>query len=327
MSLKYQISYQAVNTYQVPLKQAIWQFLIIPENNETQKIEHYHFENSASIPYEESIDGFHNKSLKLQTKQALREVTFTAVIELVKSEFNPFERIELTTSEEDIALLKSLKFRVTHEKYLSFTELTTIPKRFQELFLFDQKETIFNNLLELNKWSFGYFLFKTEVTTTESSIEEILVQKRGVCQDFTHVFCGLARLNNIPTRYVSGYLHQDNGLVGDLQMHAWVECFIPKTGWVGFDPTNNLLASSNHIKVTHGRDYTDCAPLKGVVYLSGKGQNATSYTVRVKTVDQFAAREPQSIRSQQMPLESVKAAKKNTSQAYLKWQQQQQQQQ
>ncbi|PRP66838.1 hypothetical protein [Nonlabens agnitus] len=49
------------------------------------------------------------------------------------------------------------------------------------------------------------------------------------------------------------------------------------------------MAASNHIKVTHGRDYRDCAPIKGVVYLSGNGSNETTYTVRVKTVEEFAA--------------------------------------
>jgi hypothetical protein len=48
---------------------------------------------------------------------------------------------------------------------------------------------------------------------------------------------------------------------------------------MGFDPTNNLLANHNHIKVSHGKDYNDCAPLKGVVYTTGR--NETKYTVDV----------------------------------------------
>jgi transglutaminase-like putative cysteine protease len=62
-------------------------------------------------------------------------------------------------------------------------------------------------------------------------------------------------------------------------MHAWPECFIPNIGWVGFDPTNNILANHNHIKCAHGKDYKDCSPLKGVIYTSGK--NETSYSVEV----------------------------------------------
>ncbi|KQC33929.1 hypothetical protein AAU57_11760 [Nonlabens sp. YIK11] len=289
MALKYQIIYHSKNTYESPLKEALWQFLIIPENNESQSIHQYTFENSEAVPYQESVDGFGNKTLKLRVKKPIHSIEFTARIELVKEDQNPFAAVKPTDPTADFKALDQLVFKVDHESFLTPTELTTIPKQFQELFKMDRSTTVFQNLLELTKWSFNYFTFKTEVTTTESTITEILTKKQGVCQDFTHVFCGMARLNGIPARYVSGYLHQDNGLVGDLQMHAWVECFIPGNGWIGFDPTNNLMAAGNHIKVTHGRDYKDCAPIKGVVYLSGNGSNETTYTVRVKTVEEFAA--------------------------------------
>lgn len=292
MALKYQITYQATNTYETPLREALWQFLIIPLDNDTQIIQRYSFSNSRDIPHHESIDGFGNQSLRLRTKQPIDNVEFTAVMELLKKEINPFDSIANTDPQEDFKVLEQLEFRVDHESFLTPTVLTEIPKDYQNIFQLDKSKGVFNNLQDLNKWCHEYFTFRTEVTDTETGILEILEQKQGVCQDFTHVFCGLARIHKIPTRYVSGYLHQDSGLVGDLQMHAWVECYVPGNGWVGFDPTNNLLAASNHIKVTHGRDYTDCAPIKGVVYLSGGGLNETSYTVRVKTVEDFSEPRP-----------------------------------
>jgi transglutaminase-like putative cysteine protease len=91
----------------------------------------------------------------------------------------------------------------------------------------------------------------------------------------------MARQNGIPTRYVSGYLNQEHGLLGDSQMHAWAEAYIPFVGWKGFDPTNNILANTNHIKVCHGKDYNDCSPLRGVIY--SNGQNVTSHTVLVQS--------------------------------------------
>ena len=67
-------------------------------------------------------------------------------------------------------------------------------------------------------------------------------------------------------------------------MHAWAEAYVPETGWVGFDPTNDLLVAENHIKVCHGKDYNDCAPLKGIVY--GPGRNETKYSVTVQSAQQ-----------------------------------------
>src|SRR5690606_35595902 len=97
--------------------------------------------------------------------------------------------------------------------------------------------------------------------------------------DYTHIFIGMCRYNGIPACYVSGYLNQGMDFVGSTLMHAWVEAFIPGVGWVGFDPTNNLLVNEHYIKVSHGADYADCSPIKGV--LKTNGENKTSYQVKV----------------------------------------------
>lgn len=39
---------------------------------------------------------------------------------------------------------------------------------------------------------------------------------------------------------------------------------VPGIGWVGLDPTNNVEALENHIRVGTGRDYVDVSPLQGV---------------------------------------------------------------
>ena len=136
-----------------------------------------------------------------------------------------------------------------------------------------------DNLIALNKWVYIHIYFKTDVTHIGTLLDDIIENRHGVCQDFSHLFIAIARQNGIPTRYVSGYLHQGDGFFGDSQMHAWVESFVPNVGWIGFDPTNNLLANHNHIKVSHGKDYNDCPPIKGIVYTSGK--NETKYSVEV----------------------------------------------
>ena len=134
-------------------------------------------------------------------------------------------------------------------------------------------------MIDLNSWINQFVEFKSGITNVTTTVEDIINDHCGVCQDFTHLFCAIARKNNIPTRYVSGFLNQGDGFLGDSQMHAWVEAFIPNIGWVGFDPTNNLLTNFNHIKVSHGKDYNDCSPLKGVVYSSG--ENSTKQSVDV----------------------------------------------
>ena len=91
--------------------------------------------------------------------------------------------------------------------------------------------------------------------------------RKGVCQDFAHIFLSLVRPLGIPARYVSGYLFQAAGSQDrstDGATHAWVEVLLPDLGWVGLDPTNNLIADDRHIRVAIGRDYADVPPTRGV---------------------------------------------------------------
>lgn len=323
MTLKYQIIYTAINEYESPLKEALWQFLILPENNKTQTLKQYTFTNSEHVPFEGSSDGFGNETLRVHLKAPVSNIEFIASIEMIKNKSNPFEKNQGLEPDIDFEAIDNFDFKVEHEQYLTATDLTRIPSSFTDLFLFDKNKNIFENLLDLNKWAFDFFTFETEVTDTETTITEILEKRKGVCQDFTHVFCGIARLNGIPARYVSGYLHQGNNLVGDMQMHAWVECYLPIIGWVGFDPTNNLLVADNHIKVIHGRDYRDCAPLKGVVYLSNGGANHTNYTVSVKTVEEFDIPANQGYESLKKNYKILRSTNKNILQNQSQWQQQQ----
>ena len=88
---------------------------------------------------------------------------------------------------------------------------------------------------------------------------------QGVCQDFAHIMIALVRRLGIPCRYVSGYLfHGRDDRSAEGATHAWVEALLPGLGWVGFDPTNNVLAGTRHIRVAIGRDYADVPPTRGV---------------------------------------------------------------
>ncbi|GAA4324401.1 hypothetical protein GCM10023115_53690 [Pontixanthobacter gangjinensis] len=282
MNLEYNIRYAAKNTYENEASKALWQFLIIPENNETQQLISDEFTNSLKIQVEESINGYNFRTYKIRPKERFDEVEFQADFKLIKRVENIFERVSLEYSKDEYKILRSLEFRVTNDVFLRSTALTKLPHQVE--FQFDENISLFENLQNLNSWIKNEFTFKTNVTDIDTDLNHILEIKQGVCQDFTHLFIAIAKEFGIPARYVSGYLHQGNGYFGDSQMHAWVECCLPSSGWIGFDPTNNLLAAENHIKVAHGKDYTDCPPLKGVVFSSGK--NETEYTVQVSAQQQ-----------------------------------------
>lgn len=128
--------------------------------------------------------------------------------------------------------------------------------------------------------TFGYDLHHTEV---DSPIDLALEARKGVCQDFAHIMIALVRSLGIPCRYVSGYLFhrsEDNDRSYQDATHAWVEALLPDLGWVGFDPTNNLIAGNRHIRTAVGRDYADVPPSRGVF----KGHAESILEVGVKVV-------------------------------------------
>lgn len=115
-----------------------------------------------------------------------------------------------------------------------------------------------------SEYIFKNFRYKKGITNVETTVDEILVQKGGVCQDFAHLMLQLLRTAGIPSRYVSGYICPNkNGMRGEGATHAWVEAWIPGYGWAGIDPTNNIWVTNRHIKLSVGRYFKDCSPVKG----------------------------------------------------------------
>jgi len=91
---------------------------------------------------------------------------------------------------------------------------------------------------------------------------------------------GALRSIGLAARYVSGYLRSGGDLQGADASHAWVSVFIPDTGWVSFDPTNDVIPSEGHLTLAWGRDYGDVTPLKGIS-LGGGGDETIEVEVRV----------------------------------------------
>src|SRR5580658_3876692 len=120
-------------------------------------------------------------------------------------------------------------------------------------------------LLTLQRGIYDSFDYESGVTEVNSPIEVALEQRRGVCQDFAHIMTAIARIWGIPTRYVSGYLYHKGSRDRSAAnaTHAWVEAYLPSLGWVGFDPTNNILAGERHVRAAVGRDYADVPPTRG----------------------------------------------------------------
>jgi transglutaminase-like putative cysteine protease len=145
-------------------------------------------------------------------------------------------------------------------------------------------------VLELTHRIHDDFKYKPKSTSIDLPLADVLRKREGVCQDFAHVMIGAMRSVRLPARYVSGYVRPGPKVQGAQASHAWVGVFFPGTGWLDFDPTNDLLVSDSHVTLGWGRDYGDVAPIKGVTM--GGGGQTVEVEVYVRPIEESAGDVP-----------------------------------
>lgn len=143
------------------------------------------------------------------------------------------------------------------------------------------------------------FEYRPGATYVGSSVRDLLVAGAGVCQDFVHLSLVLLRRRGIAARYVSGYLwaapHDDGTDSVEVETHAWLEALLPSSDghgepvWVSADPTNRRLAGETHVKIGHGRFYSDVPPVKGL-YMGGANSDLTAAVTMSRLDPQASAR-------------------------------------
>lgn len=231
-------------------------------------------------PAEEMVwqDGFgnHQRTLMIGTPHRELQVKADSIVE-----------IEPAVSPDD---LQSPPFEIVaegittgHQAFVAEAAEWAYPSHYtpidQEIEAFAQQSfqagrPILNAVLALNKRIFDEFSFDSDATTIDTRPAQVLADRRGVCQDFTHLMLACLRALHLPSRYVSGYLltrppEGREKMIGADASHAWVSVWVPQMGWVDFDPTNGIMPMDEHITLGWGLDYGDVAPVAGVVFGGG----------------------------------------------------------
>jgi len=144
------------------------------------------------------------------------------------------------------------------------------------------------------------FEYRPGATYVGSTVRDLLEMQAGVCQDFVHLSLVLLRRRGIAARYVSGYLWaapEDHGTDSlEVDTHAWLEALLPSSDghgepvWVSADPTNRRLADGEtHVKIGHGRFYSDVPPVKGL-YMGGATSELNAAVTMSRLDPQTSAR-------------------------------------
>ena len=260
----YKVRHNTYFSYSEPVRESVMILTLEPLQDEYQQKELFQLEISDSPPVFQYRDCFGNKKHYFNILKKIRELNITSFSELCVSEKKPPAPGEIQW--EDLVRLNKEGAYWHWLKPGFFTRPSSLLVSFMEKNKIKKLSEPLESLVSLSERLFSLFTYKTDATHVYSPIDDILSTGCGVCQDYTHVMITIARLWGIPSRYVSGYLYQTEQTDRHLpnESHAWLECFLPPFGWLGFDPTNNQMADVSHIRVAMGRDYKDVPPTKGV---------------------------------------------------------------
>lgn len=284
-SMKYKIEHTNIFDYETIVDQSMNTIRLKPRTDECQRLLSYRADITPATLTKEHVDIFGNnvETFFIAEHHQHLEVKSTSIVSIQKSPF--IHRIDY--SPEMNVIFHSQLFAEHYMAYLSNTAYTYITP--EQMELVDRELGAMTNpvqyAIDVTEYVFDHFTYDGESTTVTTKASESFDLKKGVCQDITHVMLGILRSKNIPARYVSGYLYvgEDSALVGDAASHAWVEFMVPGIGWVGLDPTNNVEALENHIRVGVGRDYNDVSPVQGVYR---GGSQSLDVKVSVSLLDQ-----------------------------------------
>ncbi|MCG8528160.1 MAG: transglutaminase family protein [Opitutales bacterium] len=241
----------------------------------------------------EREDFFGNQVQSFSIQEPHDELEVTASFRAsVMSNFPPIEDITVTCSQVQRSLHRDTNFRSLQAlQFIYPSSMIPYSSRIGEWAssFFGPKRSFLDGVLELSKTLKNEIEFDGSATEINTSVEEFFEVKKGVCQDFAHLMIAAIRSQDLPARYVSGYIltfprEGEPRLEGADASHAWVSVYIPGYGWIDIDPTNDLIVSDQHIRTAVGRDFNDVSPIKGSI--TGGGEGALTVEVTVAPLDE-----------------------------------------
>ena len=255
--MRFQITHRTRYIYASPVRESFNEVRLKPVTNEHQTVESFLLRVLPACPLKHYEDFYRNWIHHFE----ISEPHSTLLIEATTRVSTRSRAIALDATS---ALLERLPECARMERcfdYLQPSQYVSLDPAIWRLALditADQTE-IWKAAVALMRYVYGNFTYTPQSTTVHTRMAEVLVDRRGVCQDFAHVLIGLCRSLRIPALYVSGYLATERASA----THAWIEVFVPELGWQPLDPTHNCTADESYVKIAVGRDYADVAPVRG----------------------------------------------------------------
>lgn len=275
--MKYKLKHKTLYTYanEVHNYQSI--LCLQPQNSEKQICRNFKIEiepKPSKIYSRTDYFGNMQHYFSLHQSHQSLKVTVSSEVEVLENVTKPINPITCEGARLKFTTDRALKIEVLQyqlpSQFITWDEEITA---FAESCLLPNTP-LFEAVLNLIKKIYTEFQFKSGSTNINTPLKTVLKERRGVCQDFSHLAIASLRSVGIPARYVSGYIETlppigKPKLEGSDASHAWISVYIPEMGWCEFDPTNNMIPQQRHIVTAYGRDFADVSPMKGIIFSSG----------------------------------------------------------
>lgn len=222
-------------------------------------------------------DPFSNWLARVVFPEAVKhfQVTVDVVVDL--SPINPFDFF-LT---EDVEHMPISYDKLLKKDLTPYLEVIKNPKEVGPLFErfakgLQAKKGIrtVDHLVAMNSKVQEHLDYTLRMEPGVQSPEKTLQLKKGSCRDFAWLLVQLLRQQGLASRFVSGYSVQlaadekpidgPAGVSQDvIDLHAWVEVYLPGAGWVGLDPTSGMFCTEGHIPLAASPDPSQASPIEG----------------------------------------------------------------
>ncbi|MCR8668869.1 transglutaminase family protein [Aestuariibaculum sp. M13] len=315
----YFIKHLTKYSYDSPVIDAANQLRLHPINDDFQQVNSHYLVITNNAHVQTYTDYYKNMVGSFMITDAITELYIESNIEVTTfPKILPEDTVDVETQWMELTKIKYDDPFVDFLIHKPFTGSNELIQLIEEKGI--KQKTVYQALQGLCTYVYSQIKYTKGVTKVDSSIDEVWEIKAGVCQDFTNIMLQAVRMCGIPARYVSGYICPSSDITrGEGATHAWIEAYIPFYGWLGFDPTNNIIANDCHVRLAVGRDYNDCAPVKGVY----KGNANADLFVKVNV---STAKNDEDITLPETPMSSINNNSYKRHMERIQQQQQQQQQ-
>ncbi len=279
--MRHRIIHDTVFRYDQPVHESVMEVRLHPGSNERQRCDQFVLTVTPKTSVHTYIDAAQNIINHFQIPGKLTELHVSA---LSTVEVNPPPTLPSALTPSDWSAYEAIINTPMLDMVLPshYARPSASLDAYMAEQLVQRHADPLTTVRALNTVLYQTIRYAPQSTTVDSTIDEVLIQRQGVCQDISHLMIAMCRRLGIPARYISGYLYHrrsDNDRSQSDATHAWVEVWLPTIGWIGFDPTNNMLTGERHITVAIGRDYADVTPTRGIY--RGIANEELSVSVRI----------------------------------------------